>query len=247
MSESERNPHQPPSDDEAVDLLVDGELDEAQRRGLLSRLDERPEGWRRLALAFLEAQCWKREMPALVRAARQPAPCAGPPPRRRWPEGRVATALAMGASFLLALGLGTLLRDLALPRVDGPVSGPLAENGKAPAPPAGLEDRALAGRTGPEQAESPWEFVTLGAGEGPDGSRRAVRVPVRPRPSLDEEWLGSFPPAMPEEVQRALRRAGSEVRQSREYLPIWTEDGRHVVVPVDQVDVHYVGGKKTYQ
>ena len=40
-----------------LELLADGELDEESRRTLLSRLDQTSDGWRRCALAFLEAQC----------------------------------------------------------------------------------------------------------------------------------------------------------------------------------------------
>ena len=45
------------SDDSiAIDRLIDGELDEHERRELLLRLDTMPDGWRRCALAFLEAR-----------------------------------------------------------------------------------------------------------------------------------------------------------------------------------------------
>lgn len=45
-----------------LDLLVDGELSEAQRRELLLWCERDPEGWRRCALAFLEAQSWSQEL-----------------------------------------------------------------------------------------------------------------------------------------------------------------------------------------
>jgi hypothetical protein len=53
--------HQP-SDrvaDHLVDLLVDGELADSERRELLLRLENETGGWRRCALAFLEAQDWR--------------------------------------------------------------------------------------------------------------------------------------------------------------------------------------------
>ena len=56
-------------DDRQFDLLVDGELGEEDRRALLGRLDGEPGGWRRCALAFLEAQAWKREFATLLRPA----------------------------------------------------------------------------------------------------------------------------------------------------------------------------------
>ncbi len=42
-----------------IDRLVDNELPQALRRPLLLELDKRPQGWRRCALAFLEAQAWQ--------------------------------------------------------------------------------------------------------------------------------------------------------------------------------------------
>src|SRR5262249_42904345 len=39
--------------------LVDGELANDERSELLRRLESEPDGWRRCALAFLEAQAWR--------------------------------------------------------------------------------------------------------------------------------------------------------------------------------------------
>src|SRR5438477_7928584 len=53
----------PPDDFDAwLDRLVDGEVAEPQRRALLSRLEQSPGGWRRCALAFLEAQAWREAL-----------------------------------------------------------------------------------------------------------------------------------------------------------------------------------------
>ena len=48
-----------------LDRLIDGELDESQRRDLLRSLDHRPDGWRQCALAFLEAQSWGQTLKGL--------------------------------------------------------------------------------------------------------------------------------------------------------------------------------------
>ena len=50
------------NDDILFDRLVDGELSGGERRALLESLDARPQGWRRCALAFLEAQSWRKEL-----------------------------------------------------------------------------------------------------------------------------------------------------------------------------------------
>jgi hypothetical protein len=65
------------TDPEALDKLVDGELDEASRTALLRALDRTPDGWKRCALAFLEAQTWSATLriptsdsaPATVRSS----------------------------------------------------------------------------------------------------------------------------------------------------------------------------------
>ncbi len=54
--------HDIANDDILLDRLVDGELPADERRALLQSLDSRPDGWRRCALAFLEAQSWRSEL-----------------------------------------------------------------------------------------------------------------------------------------------------------------------------------------
>jgi hypothetical protein len=111
-------------DDFRLDLLVDGELSEENRRQLLTSLENEPGGWRRCALAFLESQCWKQSLDKLpVPPAAPMLPVAVPPTPsvtvasakasrpHAWP-GRSLTALATAGSFLLALWLGTLMRDV---------------------------------------------------------------------------------------------------------------------------------------
>jgi hypothetical protein len=57
-----------------IDRLVDGELDDAARASLVRALDRSPDGWKRCAAAFLEAQAW-------TQAARSIAPVAASPVR----------------------------------------------------------------------------------------------------------------------------------------------------------------------
>ena len=52
-------------DARVLDRLVDGELSQAERRALLAALDDEPGGWRRCALAFLEAQSWRWQLAKL--------------------------------------------------------------------------------------------------------------------------------------------------------------------------------------
>src|SRR5574340_373427 len=89
-------------DDPRLDQLVDDELGETERRDLLVKLDAEPDGWRRCALAFLEAQAWRRTIASMVR--REPAPqgAASKAVQRSAGLRPGWTLLAMAASFLMA-------------------------------------------------------------------------------------------------------------------------------------------------
>ena len=49
-------------DQRTLDRLVDGELTASEYDELLRKLETAPAGWRRCALAFLEAQAWGGEL-----------------------------------------------------------------------------------------------------------------------------------------------------------------------------------------
>jgi hypothetical protein len=83
-------------------------------------------------------------------------------------------------------------------------------------------------------------MVTVKLSDQRDASE-AIHVPAVERDRIDENWLRSLPGALPPDVVQALRRSGHAVQQSRQLLPMPLEDGRRLVVPIDQVDVHYVG------
>jgi hypothetical protein len=73
-----------------------------------------------------------------------------------------------------------------------------------------------------------------------------IRLPVR---SLDDSsggWALTEPSAVPEEVRQALERLGHRVEERRQLVPYRLDDGRRVVVPVDQVEVRPVENR-SYQ
>lgn len=47
---------------ETMDRLVDGELSRESYREVIARLDEEPDGWKRVAIGFLEAQAFAQEL-----------------------------------------------------------------------------------------------------------------------------------------------------------------------------------------
>jgi hypothetical protein len=222
------------------DRLVDGELSEEERRELLAGLDDEPGGWRRCALAFLQAQCWRQSLGTFVfgegieqkRPVAAAAPAALPQMRRSpWPS-RLGTAAAMAASFLAALWLGSLSQQTQV--AQSPDSG-------GNATPIASENKGIPPEIRP--AADPWHMVnvsSLGRGSQPGFS---MNVPAIERDNLDEQSLRSVPPAIPDNVAQALSRTGHKVQQRREFVPVSLEDGRQLIMPVDHVDIHYVGNR----
>jgi hypothetical protein len=225
--------------DQLVDMLVDGELSEPRRRELLRGLEHAPDGWRRCALAFLEAQCWRKELGGMAgeAQARREPPQPSTPLKRSWT--RWPRVVALAASLLIAAGAGVLWRDVGSRWAPGGgqfaagVTEPLPKDASRPA------RSELAG--GGPQSAAPWEMVTLtSAGGGPPASP-PLRLPAQPRDRIDDEWLRSLPAAIPPDVLRALENTGHEVRQSRQVLGLPLPDGRRLVVPLDQVEMEYRG------
>ncbi len=228
------NPTEPES---RLDRLVDGELNETARRELLLQFEREPEGWRRCALAFLEAQCWKQELGVMSRlpevvsaqSAPQPTPASLPAATvrtavSRWRQN-LATALTMGACFLIALAIGVSIRGKGPHGADAnlsTVTAPLSPNDSQATPISQPAD----------------ELITV---DGADGATESLRVPRAHRDAIDQNVAEQGPDAIPPAVQQAFQRAGHEVVQQREIVPGQMYNGRQLMVPVDHVEIHYVG------
>jgi len=245
MSDCDENIH-PANPQRQFDLLVDGELSEAERRTLLLHLEREPDGWRRCALAFLEAQCWKAELGqisppgALESADVGPVSQTEPRGRRQTWRQHVATLLTMAASFLLALVLGMGLRNnwsggsshlLSSELIPAVAEVPLAGRGAA---------QSSAASSGPALPADDLEMVTLDC-RSSDGQNGTFCVPALHRDALDRNMLEHIPDAIPPDVRQAFERSGHRVVQQREIVPLQMKDGRRLVVPVDHVEIHYVG------
>lgn len=233
-----------------IDLLVDGELDEHRRGELLSRLDEQPDGWRRCALAFLEVQAWRQGLAGLGRQTdvqppahdQRPAVEATAPAARQtlrhWSWPSPGMLLAMAASFLIAFAAALAWRGGWPERDLAPAAGQLAGAIEQPSVEPRQDSSGLAqSDSGEPAAVDPYGVVTLLVEAGPEGRPSEVQLPVVVSSRLDPEWFAERPFPLPEDVVRALREAGHEVRQERQLWPLRLDDGRQLIVPVDQVDV----------
>lgn len=220
-----------------LDKLVDGELDDAQRRKLLTELDAQPDGWRRCALAFLEAQAWKATLGALAAASRQDA---APRPKRStsWRFVPWGSVLAAAASFLIAFGLGTVWRGQAV----RPALEQIADS--TPAMPKSPSTAPSASPVKPLEGPQ-WGTMTLAVDPDSDGKPESLELPVVRGPGINEQWVHDQPTAISREFLRTLRSMGREVQHQRQYYPFELPDGSRVLVPVDEVDVR--AGERRFQ
>ncbi len=227
MSELPDRPN--PITDAAIDRLVDGDLGEAERRELLLRLEDEPDGWRRCALAFLEDQAWRLAMAGAVtpaarpfEAVRTPDPAPGGRPSRL----RYSLAASiLAATFAAGFAVRGAARD---PRTTPPGRGDIALQ-KPDAPPPDGAPGAI--------REVGWiDLVDRSAGESPP-----QRVPILSGPGLDDEWLRDQPPSVSEYVRAQWERQGYQVEERRRLVSLDLEDGRRVSIPVDEVELEFVG------
>ncbi len=212
-------------DDRELDRLVDDELEPEQRERLLRRLDVVPDGWKRCALAFLEAQAWQQTMQALCRppddASVAPAVDAAVDPhagagwrlgagRPRWRSLTVAAAAVLVA-FVAGRQTTTWSSRTATqstPSVSRSVGGgfPVAD-------------------AQPKQLPL-WHLVV----DGPDGRTAlpvyAAESSLRP----GEDWPSASP-------WRGLEQDGHAVRQVRRWYTVGLENGRQIAVPIEEVEL----------
>jgi hypothetical protein len=211
------------------DRLADDELSPQERQQLLGSLDDLPDGWRRCALALLEAQTWRREFrslttespnrpPAVVQVA---AATSMPLPAR--PDSSTHTHwLALAASVMVAFGLGwgfharqgtwDVTNQLATSGTEGVVAEPQAGDSR--------------------------DAVTLVV-QDTQGRRQRVRLPLIDAASLGGQW-GQTSPAVPAQVLAGLQSKGYDLRNQRRYAPLFFEQNRKLVPMVVPVDDTYV-------
>jgi hypothetical protein len=220
-------------DDHIIDRLVDGELGADERRDLLLALEAQPSGWRRCALAFLEAQAWRHEMrqvvaSTMIKEKQTAAAACGEPtvtrskmerkPHRRLYFSSVAS-LAIAASLLVAFGLGRhfAYRD------------------------ASLRDRIASHQAlaVADQAPASGDAVTLVVNDQ-QGVPHRVRVPLVEGRRLGAQFADTPTWSESPELTRQLNEQGLGLTARRRYAPMYFEQQNQLVpmiVPVDDAVV----------
>jgi hypothetical protein len=217
-------------DDILFDRLVDGELSASERRRLLASLDDQPGGWRRCALAFLEAQCWSEGLgellwqPVASHANDEKISVARRAPARL-ERRRQVVWLAVAAGLLAAFTLGLTWRGGA----------PIAGNAAAPS------GETIAEVIPPPASHSPdatraADALTLWVRDEA-GKVRPLRVPLVDAGTLDQQLGLEFQTGLPADVRSQLQDRGFDVHSKRRYAPLWLENGRPMIVPVEDTRI----------
>lgn len=243
-----------------MDRLVDGELSSAERRDVLVALEQDVNGWRRLALAFLESQALREEL----QSRRQPVGAMVnrrrlvhselPDPtrtskRRRWPA-----KLAMSLCAIVMFGLGRISTDTnPLKPRELPALSAGNTTHTHPGQPAQVtyqsadtvradanEQKIQVADTG-SQGKHQQQTLRLELGNDDGSPTQAIEVPMFENSGLQPEDLLQGPPVIPERIQRDWLRQGRRVYEQRRLYEVTLEDGRRGVVPVSDVLVENAG------
>lgn len=228
-------------DEATLNRLVDGELDEPEYRRTLLRLDVEPDGWKRCALAFLEHQALQRELgDCLADLSEEKGRARGIPARRKPAPHR-----RRGWEIVLAAAAGLVLAVWG---------GFEYQRGRTPQQASARTDSSVArsstdhvvGRERREPADSaqgesfdPVGNVLLVMDPTTGGQSQRVHLPVYP-PEAWESLLRNRS-AFPDHVERALNRLGSDVRRDVFLTPVQLEDGRQLLIPLEQVEINPAG------
>jgi hypothetical protein len=251
-----------PPDDELIDRLADGELTPYELRAAIDRLDRIPDGWKRCAAAFLEAQCWRDSFRAMgeppasqdhgnsFRLALRNAPAKRPAPR--WLRGMIAAGILAGS-----FAIGWLSHRPPQPST----TAQLAASGPPIAPVGAAADQSesrlltkqVPGFSNPAQSVEqtndadrfaiPRSELVQTVARLRIGNEGTTEVPILAGPGITEEWLQQQPPPLSENGQVVFEQHGYQVDQRRRLFTAVTPDGQRMTVPIDQVQIRYVGNQ----
>ncbi|MCA9258991.1 MAG: hypothetical protein KDA61_07315 [Planctomycetales bacterium] len=227
--------------DRLLDRLVDGELTPDERREAILAIEGAPDGWRRCALAFLEAQSWRSAMQSFEFA---PAPLQQSPPASSTlpgePQATSPGAVESFWGYVAALAAGLLIAvafGRGLPR-----------GGTSPTHPGEHDaEGALAQTVRPEAEEPQHPDDMRSSGDaltllvrGQSGDVQRLELPLLSAEEL-EPALDAVPNwAQAEPLRQRFKEHGLSLQARRRYAPLFIEQGGDVVPMVVPVDDAYV-------
>lgn len=216
--------------DTQFDRLVDGELPAADRRALLSSLDQQDDGWRRCALAFLESQAWGRELRGLVQESTTTRNQLAKPMTA---SNTFTHWLALAAGLLAAFTLGWAIQNhLAQQSLPGGAPLDVIANVAPPAPP----EATVAEEAGVVPPADVADALTMWV-RNEQGRPEAFSVPLVDAETLDRQLGLQFRSGISDDVRQQLENDGYRIKSRRRYAPLWIDGGRPLVLPVEDTQI----------
>ncbi len=215
-----RHEHDDGFTDEQVDRLVDGELSLAEQRALLEQIEASPNGWRRVGLAFLEAQslrqtCADWTAPIATVPPLPLSPATTPVRQYQWLRF-MSTAAALLVAFTAGLVTGHPWSTASAP-IDVVADAPVKEQPAEQTVPA-----------------EPITAIPVAFQFGDGALSEPVTTPVVDVTSPEgQAWLRSSP-GVPERVREMLRRQGQKLQERQEWVEVDLADGRTGYLPVKE-------------
>ena len=209
-----------------IDRYIDGDLSADELTTLLCDCESsNGDSWRQCALSLIEAQEIRTALQRLrgndhVRVARP----GGRPGNRSRVLMTVCTLLLVAAAFFSGrLSNGTVVSESSS-IAGAPVQEPNTTGGE------------------PEPASGDVNPVTVVGVARIHRSRGPGAVaPVIAGPEIDLARLLNRLPDVPDDVRRRAGNKGLKVRPVREVMSVELADGQRFAVPLDSIDVRYVG------
>lgn len=205
---------------EQLDRLVDGELPPEERATLLDGLENESDGWRRCAVAFLEAQAWNEALGETVSprvdVERRDVKRSSKNSTTKW-----SNWVSVAALIVFAFGLGVASERM-------PDITPMTTQ-------ANNDDAANPPSSGAIAANTPHDNSLTLVMDGEDGEPQQVRLPIVDA-EVGREWFDQDAGRNQQQfIHEQVRRSGRQVRtRDRFWAPIETHDGQRFVVPVEE-------------
>lgn len=225
-----------------LDRLWGGDLSQDETALLLAKLDSSDDGWRRCALALLEANSWRRafegvagqeQMDDHTAVATVRAPAARSRAMSRW--AMIAGALVVAFVGGLSAGRMPTAKQSRPPEHIAESAPPVSGNQQPPssdAPDTGMPDAAV----------PPGRIVGTVCVE--DDAEVVSTAPiVQAGSGLDERMLAANRREVPSLLKRQFETRGWRIESDRQLIHVQLEDGQEMTIPIDSMHYRFVGRK----
>jgi hypothetical protein len=128
--------------------------------------------------------------------------------------------VALAATVLIVTTLGLALRYLSHPHQFATPGPSISEVAKA-------DD---------SEPSAPEDAVTVWASDDA-GKPQSLHVPLLDASLVDQHFGTQFQSGIPDEVRDKLASNGFQVESKQRYVPLWFDNGRRLVVPVEDMKI----------